>query len=116
VSDTFISGVDSTTATFDVIYQEGRSIKGAGAISVRPLPYGGGAVIQSAGRAPVTRTFKLFIASQTELDNLLHCRGDHGTLSIFEGSYDCTLESVDAAEWWPNGNQEAVAVWIMDVL
>ncbi len=119
MSDTFTSTVDSTVATFQVLWETGgRNIKAAGSVSVRNLPYGGGVVVQSAGRLPVYRTLKLRVTSQSELTNLLHCRGDHGTLVTTEsGSVDCTLLDVDS-NWvnWDLQLNEVTANFVNDTL
>jgi hypothetical protein len=121
VADTFVSTVDGTVATFDVLYDVSggaRSVKAAGNVSVRSLPYGGGVVVQSAGRLPVYRTYRVLIANQSELTNLLHTRGDHGILTTVEtGGLDCTLLDVDSG-WidFALARQEAVVNFVMDVL
>ena len=115
-ADSFTSTVDGRVAHFDVEYQTNRSVDGAGNISVRSLPYGGGAVIQSAGRAPVTRTFHVFLGSPSDMNDLIHCRGDHGVLVCFEGTFDATLSQVRGGLWYPDGRQEADITVIMDTL
>lgn len=119
MADTFTSTVDATVATFQTLWEiGGRTIEAAGNVSVRPLPYGGGVVIQSAGRLPVYRTLRLRVASQAELTNLLHCRGDHGTLSTTEsGSVDCTLTQVTSS-WvnWDLQLNEVEAHFVNDTL
>ncbi len=98
MSDSFHSTVDGTTSNFNVILQDGRTLKSDGVTSVRLLPYGPppNAVIQSAGGMPEVRTYKLYFDNQGDFGALKHCRGHHGILAMpdGEGSLDCTLQSI----------------------
>jgi hypothetical protein len=123
LADTFTSTVDSTVSTFNVLYEVSggsRSVRGQGSISVRLLPYGPSpsVIVQSAGGMALVRTLRLYFASLTQLNNLFHCRGHHGTLSTTEtGSIDVTLESVDD-NWIATdlAINEAVATFVADTL
>lgn len=101
MADSFTSTVDSTVANFNVLYEVqggSRSVKGQGLVSVRPLPYGPSpsVVVQSAGGMPLVRTFRLYFADLTQMNNMFHCRGHHGTfVSTETGSIDVTLQDAD---------------------
>lgn len=122
MSDSFApdSGFSLTTATFDIRYPnapEGgqRSRRAGSLISVRPLPYGGSAVIQSGGVGPRTLSYTLYVASETELEHLEAARGYHGTLTTtIDGTLGATLQDCDASEWWPGGSQHVAATFVLD--
>ncbi len=103
------------TSSFNAEYQTGRSREADSLISIRPLPFGGGAVVQSGGFSPRRWVFSLFFSNATDLARLEAARGYHGTLNVFEGSVACTLEkSTGGTEWYPDGSQSAIASFLLD--
>lgn len=102
------------TADFDVVYQQSRSRKSDSLISIRPLPFGGGAVVQSGGLGPRTWQFAAFMDSNNTA-RLEAARGYHGTLMVFEGTVGCTLISTDSgSDWYPDGRQTVTFSVILD--
>src|SRR5260370_1410008 len=104
-------GCRLSTANFNVLYPlapgDGqRSRRSTSYISVRPLPYGGTAVVQSGGTSVRTRTYRVFVESDADLVNLENARGYHGTLTTVidnaSGGVGCTLQDTDATDWWPS--------------
>lgn len=117
MSDSFVpdGAFGLPTCSFDVAYQLNRAREADSLISIRPLPFGGGAVVQSGGIGPRRWTFALFVSSNTELTHLEAARGYHGVLTCFEGTEGATLEKVSSgSDWYPSGQQTAVVSFLLD--
>ena len=67
---------------------------------------------------PLTRTFKLRFDTLTQMNNLYHCLGHHGTLVTTEvGSLACTFASGDDNEIdFDLAHNEMLATFIADTV
>lgn len=95
-----------TECLFNVL-TEGRSRGKQASATVRKVPWGQVNVIHQGGAEVEKLGCTLYVPSLGELENLLACVGDYGTLTWEEGSRGALLYSVNAGDWYA-GHQQTV--------